>query len=122
MKRDMDLVRKLLFLIEEQGNDRNDWIEHVSIDGYTDEQINHHIWLLANGGFIECIDLSADDDTCYRPRCLTWKGAEFIETVRDRDIWERTRSIASSVGSCSLTMLMEIAIKVAQDKLATVLN
>ena len=120
MKRDMDLVRRLLLLVEEQGNDRNDWIEHVSVEGYTEKQVNHHVWLLGDGGYIEFIDLSADD-TCYRPRCLTWKGSEFIETVRDRDIWERTKSIAKKVGASSPDVLMQIATKLIQDKLLTLL-
>jgi hypothetical protein len=121
MKRDMDLVRKLLLLIEEEGHDRNGWIEEIAVEGYTDLQVSQHIWLLGNGGFIEIIDLSAEE-TCYRPRCLTWRGTEFVETVRDRDIWDRTKSIAGRVGTGSLSMLMEIATKVAQEKLTAALG
>lgn len=53
---------------------------------------------------------------------MTWKGAEFVETVRDRDIWERTKGIAKKVGASSPEMLMQIASRLLQDKLLSVLT
>ncbi|KAB2940105.1 MAG: DUF2513 domain-containing protein [Hyphomicrobium sp.] len=119
MTRDMDLLRGLLLIIEEQG-ERMRPIRNITVDGYSDQQVTHHIWLLMDGGFIEAVDFTTYEKEHYQPRCLTWRGTEFLETVRERDNWEKTKSIAHRVGTDSLKMLMEIATKVAQDKLAGV--
>lgn len=122
MKRDMDLVRKLLLFVEEHGNDRHDWINDVPIEGYTEEQITHHIWLLGDGGYMEFIDNSCDDGTCFLPRCLTWRGAEFLDAVRRQDIWQQTLDLAKRGGTESISAVFEIAKALVQKKLEKMLQ
>lgn len=71
MKRDMELIRRLLSHIEEHGSDPTDWISDVPFDDVAEAALNYHIWLLADAGYIEAIDLSSADGLCWRPRCLT---------------------------------------------------
>lgn len=66
----MDLIRQLLLLIEDQGNDMNSWIKDIIVEGHTEDQISHHVWLLSDGGFIEAIDLSTQQGPSFKPRCL----------------------------------------------------
>jgi len=105
----MDLVRQLLLRIEDQGNDMNGWIDDLVVESFTTDQINHHVWLLADGGFITAIDLSSSDGPEFRPRCLTWQGHEFLGAIRDQEIWHQTLTVAKRGGTESLTALWEIA-------------
>lgn len=109
MRRDMDLIRHLLLLIEDQGSDMNSWIEDTIVEGHTEEEISHHIWLLSDGGFIDAIDLSTMECSSFKPRCLTWQGHEFLDAVRDKDIWSQTLDLAKHGGTNSLTALFDIA-------------
>ena len=121
MKRDMNLIRSLQLLIEEQGSDTNRWIDPIVVEGYTEQQISHHVWLLADGGYIRAIDLSTASGSCYRPRCLTWRGYELLGDIRDRDVWESTLSIAKRGGVASVAAIAEIAKRLAQRKLEQLL-
>lgn len=109
MKRDMNLVRLLLLRIEDQGDDMNGWIDDLAIESFTPEQISHHVWLLKDGGFITAIDLSSSDGPDVRPRCLTWKGHEFLSDIKDQDIWQTTLTVAKRGGTESLSALWDIA-------------
>jgi hypothetical protein len=137
MKRDMDLIRSLLLLIEEQGNDPNRWIDPVVeeqgndpnrwidpvvVEGYTEQQIDHHGWLLADGGYISAIDLSTASGSCYRPRCLTSRGHDLLADIRERDVWETTVALAKRGGVASIPALAEIAKALVQKKLERLLD
>lgn len=123
MKRDIELVRDLLRLTEDRGHDVNNWIKDIVLEKqYTEEQISHHVWLLGDGGFIELIDGSTCDGQWYRPRCLTWKGHEFLSDIRDKDVWERTIDLAKRGKAESLDAIWQIAKRVVQKKIDSVLG
>jgi hypothetical protein len=122
MRRDMSLVRQLLLLTEEQGKDMNAWIEDTMVEGFTNEQISYHVWLLNDAGLIEAQDLSDDEGVDFRPKYLTWQGHEFLAAVRERDIWQRTLEIAKQGGTASFSALWDIAKGVAKKKLEKLID
>lgn len=108
MKRDMDLIRNLLLAVENSPDARLRW--SPKLEGYTEEEIAEHFRL----GF----DAGLFDGTKFQPLsgppqfasiALTWSGHEFLDTVRDPEIWEQTKAGAAKLGSLSLGMLAEIA-------------
>ena len=54
MKRDMDLVRKILLKIEE--NDSSDGLVNLEIDGYTMDEIIYHCQMLKDANMISNLD------------------------------------------------------------------
>ena len=40
---------------------------------------------------------------------LTWQGHEFLDTVRDPEIWRKTKERAGSVASVGVSFIWEIA-------------
>ena len=122
MRRDMDLIRQLLFLIEDQGHDMNSWIEDVIVEGFSEEQVTHHTWLLMDGGFATGIDLSTSDGNSFKPRCLTWQGQEFLAAIRDKEIWDKTLDIAKQGGSGTISAIIDIAKSLAKKKLEKLLD
>lgn len=117
MKRKMELIRDLLLLIEEQGNDLGRWIEDILVEGNTEAEVNHHIWLLADSGLIKFIDLSTSDGQCFRPYCLTWQGHEFLDDIRSQDVWKATLELARKGGSESLSAVWQISKSILQKRL-----
>lgn len=115
-KRDMDLIRSLLLEIE--GGKRAFEITSVSlapifdIDPLTalsDEdaaRMDHHLDLLSDAGFVEFERLNGG---VWLVKRMTWKGHEFLETVRDGEVWKRTRAGLTKVGNTSLTMVLDLA-------------
>lgn len=92
MKRNMDLIRKLLFALEDR---EEDLAESLTIDGYTNEMVAYHCSLLYDAGYVKCYDgLYGDDHLIdYGVGSLTWDGAEFLEKVRSNKVWNKTKEV-----------------------------
>lgn len=110
MKRDMELVRQVLIALEEDA--------HVvpSIDGYTDTEVMYQIKILANGGFLEAEDATANSrDYYFVVESLTWEGHEFLEAIRSQTIWDRTKEmIKEKGGSLPVEIVKTLAIEAAK--------
>ena len=92
MKRDMDLVRKLLFTIE----DTADVIDgEPEIDGYTSAQVAYNVTLLDEAQLTRA---SFDSGYVVAVERLTWAGHEFVDASRDPSRWEIAKSIAAAKG------------------------
>lgn len=112
MKRDMELVRKLLFFFEEKPSP-----EHVKvppIEGYTEILIKYHCVLLNDAGLIFCEEVksSTSDRPIYViPFELTWAGHEFLDKIRSDTAWAKMKAQAQEK---SLTLSFNIVNELAQ--------
>jgi hypothetical protein len=112
MKRDMDLIRQILLAIE-SAEEALDVVETLvpHIDGVRDEKearrvYQHAVWL-REAGFVTGHDQLSPLD--FYDAVLTWQGCEFIDTVRDNDIWRMTKAGAKKAGVASVGFLWELA-------------
>ena len=100
MKRDMDLVRKILIWAEDRDESltapRPD--NHLAIDGYDDRVVALHVKLLQEAGFLEASFVEADGFGIVfaRVRRLTWAGYEFLAAARDDTVWAQTKGVIKS--------------------------
>lgn len=85
MKRDMDLIRDVLFLYEEGTP--------IDESQYSNDQIHEHILLLKDAGFIITESFYPPEGGAlhYRDR-LSWEGHEFIARIRENEIWNKIKS------------------------------
>jgi len=131
MKRDMDLIRKILLKVEDDCDDNTS----LEIDGYSKKDVNYHIYLLNEAGLIEALICKpahcfGDEDfriNKYKPDfeemgCiiynLTWNGHEFLDACRDEGIWAQTKEKISRVAiSVPVSVLSNVLTAVIQSKL-----
>ncbi len=116
MKRDMDLIRKLLLVWEEldgTGEDHSGLLE-----GYTGEQIGYHAYLLVDAGLARGADTSTRASVL--PQCiltgLTWEGHEFIDAARDEQHWTKAKGAMSKAGGFSVSVMKELLILYLKQK------
>ena len=69
MKRDMDLIREILFELEKQGGSGS-WMK-VAIEGRSEDEINYHLLLLKDAGFLEAAVLQDGVRAIVQPIRLT---------------------------------------------------
>tara|TARA_R110002020_G_scaffold189446_2_gene388419 strand:- start:13796 stop:14176 length:381 start_codon:yes stop_codon:yes gene_type:complete len=117
MKRDMDLIRLILLDIEEKDKGSGQTVTIGDL-GHTSEVVIEHLFLLKNAGFIEGIDASHMQGRDLLVQRLTWNGHEFLNTVRDPDVWAKTKKGADKVGAFSIEILSEIAKGIIRKKVA----
>ena len=96
MKRDMELIRKILFELEGQSLEERS--VKVSIDGYDDQDVSYHIMLLDEASLVKGLDLSSHSDICWFADRLTWDGYEFLEASKDDKIWKKAVDLATTKG------------------------
>lgn len=113
MKRDMDLVRDLLLHFEAKSEAPGVHAADVHIDGYTEDQIVLHLNVMAEAGLLVCepIRSSTNPERIIRTFVfdLSWKGHEYLETIRDPKIWKGTKSVLGRIGNWSFGLAVDVA-------------
>jgi hypothetical protein len=109
----MDLIRELLLKLEACPLRMGDAVTmtpespSLAVPGYDAVQINYHMNLIHEAGFIN--DSGSSQPMLGFIFCgLTWKGHEFLDTLRDPEIWRRTKEGAKKIGSASIDLLFTL--------------
>jgi hypothetical protein len=107
MKRDMDLIRKILFAVEEFPVQQENF--DINISGHTKDEINYHLELLLDANLIKAkYNQNMLGDYIWLFIRLTWNGHEFIDASRDDDRWEKAKGAMNKVGGVVLPILMQL--------------
>ena len=90
MKRDMELIRKLLFAMEDNPR-------QLVVDGYDKEVVKYHALLLIEAGLLDGKVSDTLANTSVVPsnifvNRLTWDGHEFLDNIRKDEIWNTIKS------------------------------
>jgi hypothetical protein len=109
MKLDKDLVREILLAVEDSDHSPEESIT-LSLKSRTPQEVSYHVMLLHEAGLIVGRDASvlADVFPVWQPKRLTYRGHEFLDTVRDNEVWRRTKAGAEKAGVASLGLLLEL--------------
>lgn len=118
MKRDLDLIRKILLKLEEAPFEHG-WVD-LEVEGYSPEQVSYHVKLLADKGLIEAIDLSTHDTDWpdWRPKWLTAHGHDFLDSIRSDTVWAGVKKRLGTVGgNAALEVVKAVAVAYIKDML-----
>lgn len=98
MKRDWDLIRKIMIEVEALEDLRSS-VEPEDIKGYDDEFVSYHIHLLIEAGFIEgeCRKTLGEPLHCWAYR-LTWEGHEFLDQIKAKPVWNKIKGLIRQKG------------------------
>ncbi len=110
MRRDPDLDRQILFAVE--AYDGESPPHDVDLSGLDAPKIqkDYQIRLLSEAGLIKALDASsASDPLPMLPVRLTMAGHECLDSIRDEEVWKRTKAGAQAVGNFSLDLLGALA-------------
>lgn len=114
MKRDLDLIR--LVLLEVEKNDEPTRGISVAVEGYSDVQIQYHVKLLRDAGFIVARSGSSPEKMDYQPKSLTWAGHDFLDATRSATIWNRVKTKLKDIGTdAPMSLVQQLAMKYLKD-------
>lgn len=100
MQRDMDLVRKILFYIEDNYQAGQNWIREIEIDNYSKEVIVEHLKLIYEADLVQDFKITnyVDGGFRYQVGNLSNQGYDFLDKIRQDAIWNKTKSIIKENG------------------------
>src|SRR5690349_21148395 len=115
MKRDPDLIRHILLKIEE--NDNLDGYMGAGVfvnDRWLDkDEINFHLKLLLEAGYIKGVQQSADNKTSVMISRLTWEGYEFLDAARDDGRWKAAKEAVGQAGGFTFDLMKPVLVELA---------
>jgi len=109
MKRDMELIRKILLTIEEQYIDTA--LYNIKIEGYDLKTIAYHCDIMHEAGIISDYGASYAEDELYSFGVghLTWQGHEFLDAAKNDTVWNKAMTVVKEKGgSVTLDIMKEL--------------
>jgi hypothetical protein len=113
MKRDMDLIRTILLKIEADPKFDSAYFHSVGatrlgITDHTDAEVIYHVAMLVDAGLLVGNARMATGGTVMVSK-LSWPGHDFLDSVRDPTIWEKTKKGANDAGGFTVELLKDLA-------------
>lgn len=116
MKRDMELIRNILLVLEEWPINMGDAISMTpelmqsKISGHDDAALNHHMDLIYSSGFIDDGGSRASGPMFgFIFMGLTMAGHDFLDSIRDPQIWQETKDVSKQAGGFTMDLLKALA-------------
>lgn len=120
MKRDMELVLRILeFLEERQGISV---IENLQIPGCDDGVVAYHCRRMYEAGLLDAEAVTSTTTPTrlinVLPFGLTWEGHEFLDSMRDHTVAAKVRNrLGGSLADVPFTLIKELALAVGRSQL-----
>jgi hypothetical protein len=109
MKRDMDIIREVLCKISE-AETKVSWKELTKGKPQIEvENILYNINLCNDARLLKGAKLSLISHTIWENLELTWQGHDFVDSVRDQEIWDQTKKGVGEVGSFTFDIIKNLA-------------
>lgn len=132
MKLNPDCVRDLLIEVEEKADGVNYFCFNSSggfgsketlnnlAEKYTRDEVIYHIIQCNESGFF--VQMKKTVVGTYKISCLSPKGHQFLNDIRNNTNWEKIKKGFISVGGFSLKALIEIAQNIATNYITSQLG
>jgi hypothetical protein len=116
MKRDWELIRKILLLIEDSpylDNAKALSRPEIEIEQYNQSEIDYQINLLLQAGLLEQLTIIKSNKSF---RGLTWKGHNFLDLIKSNAVWEEATIIINDIECKTYALLRDILKRLHQEK------
>lgn len=118
MKLKIELIKKILGVIE----DNIDWpkpFSIISIEGYEQNDIVYHLFLMDQAGLINIMDTSTMAGKSCFVREMTWEGHAFLANSKDPTNWEKFKKAMNTLGDVSFDVAKTTLASMAGAAVAT---
>ena len=118
MKRNLDLIRKLVLAVEDLPTGAV--LGNIEIEGYSPEEIGYHSYLAVDAGLAKGIDIRTLSDTSpnWQILHLTSGGHDFADVARSESTWNKAKGIISEKGGgATIDVMKQVLIGVIKHTL-----
>lgn len=124
MKLNHDCVRSVMLFIENKYKFGtflllDDFLNAKELSKYNPEEIKYTLAKLSETNYLhDKINWNNNEIAEYYTGALTWDGHKFLDTIRDNEVWSKTKQITSRFASVSISMIESIASQVISNLIA----
>lgn len=119
MNTDFDFVRDFLIAVERSETDPITPLnkDQLGFSKIPDGLFGRQVTLFGRSGLLEMINQKTESGSRFFPTRLTNEGREFLNEIRDEEIWQRILNIhTEDVQTLSLSVLIALAQRVVELK------
>lgn len=118
MKRNMDLIRELLFYIEE--NYKGDLLIIDTFENYSNAEILYHFELMSQAGLISGkVTRFISGEGIIECKGLAWAGQDFLTNIKNESVWKDVKKTAKEKG---LDLTINIISTIAAESIKRILQ
>lgn len=123
MKRNLDLVREILLVVENHEPERIGGLLSISPKDFSGSEAQnfYHINMLIDAGFLKLAGkptLAGD----YAVHGMTMTGHDFLDAIGEQSVWNHTKKRVGEIGGWTLDIVLEIAKEEIKRRLGRTLN
>lgn len=129
MKLNQDCVRDILLELEKKLDlntqlYKNDLLTFSSYEKYGEKDFFYILLKLTEAGYLNAKVTAGANNPVFSVNIssISWEGHEFLDSVRDNEVWKQTKSIVSKFSSVSITTIENIASNVITQLISKQLN
>ncbi|HET7144451.1 MAG TPA: DUF2513 domain-containing protein [Anaerolineales bacterium] len=135
MKRSIELVRLILFAMEDSDTPVFSTNTFPKISGYSEKQISHHIKIMTQANLLHCDKETSRSEYKHRGvlnpvvneykyeyYSISWQGYEFLDAFRDEVRWGAVKNIMEKAGGFYVEIALDIAKNMAKKDVARIIN
>ncbi|PHL20883.1 DUF2513 domain-containing protein [Enterococcus faecium] len=129
MKLNQDCVRDILLELEKKLDlntqlYKNDLLTFSSYEKYGEKDFFYTLLKLTEAGYLNAKVTAGANNPVFSVNIssISWKGHEFLDSVRDNEVWKQTKSIIFKFSSVSITTIENIASNVITQLISKQLN
>lgn len=133
MKRDMDLVRAILFKMEGDTKQASFTSGALKIKGYTQQQIAYHMEIMTQADLLHVKTVQPPklqtpklsgyaqkpftSEVSLHYYSISWQGHEFLDAARDNNIWKQAKAKVAPLGEVAFDVLKAVLVELAKAQL-----
>jgi Hypothetical protein (DUF2513) len=118
LKRNLDLIRKLVLAVEDLPTGMV--LTSIELDGHSAEEIGYHSYLAVDSGLARGVDIQTLDDTSpnWQLLHLTSEGHDFADAARSESTWKKAKTIiAAKGGGFTFEVVKQVLVSVIKSTL-----
>ena len=119
MRLNQDCIRDLMLYLEDNLGYKDEIvINHLSLEPYSKDELLYTADRLIEAKYLNSrFALNMQTSHIIVVNSISYDGHQFLDTIRDNNIWKETKAKASKIASISLPVLQELATSFVKIKL-----
>ncbi len=119
MKLNQDCIRDLMLYLEDNLEYKDEIIiNRLNLEPYSKNELLYTADKLIEAGYLNSrLGWNMQSSHIVTVNSISYNGHQFLDTIRDSDIWKSTKDKASKIASVSLPIIQELALSFIKLKL-----
>lgn len=110
MKLNNDCIRDLLIYLENNLDYHEQlYVHNIKLKNYSSDELSYTVERLKEANFLNCSGgIYSQHNIPLAVKSITYQGHQFLDSIRDDDVWSNAKSKIKAVASVTLPILQEL--------------